>query len=184
MIIHSVQYRAAPTTRQFPASDINRMLHKIVTESAITERAIYILFDAKRKDSLRFFVDYRKQDALTVRYSYLLPRMREWSDLLDDATMFSPLKASSRQGKTKSGEKNRGMTAFTNHRELYQLLEMPFELKNVLAIFKRAMDLISSSVIWKTVLVQLEDNIVILCEIFQNHTKYIKQVPSILHRAE
>lgn len=51
-------------------------------------------------------------------------------------------------------------TAFSSHHGLYQFTRMPFGFRNSLASFQRAIDIILSSVHFKSVIVHLDDVIV------------------------
>ena len=71
--------------------EIDNMLEKGVIEPATTDWASPIVFVPKADGSLRFCVDYRRLNAMTVRDSYPIPRMDECIDSLGSATVFSTL---------------------------------------------------------------------------------------------
>lgn len=67
--VHSALYRAGPTVGQFGAVKIDRMLKEEIIKPATTRWASLIVFARKKDGSLRFAVDYRKLNAVTVRDS-------------------------------------------------------------------------------------------------------------------
>ena len=71
--------------------EVDRMLQEGVIEPATSEWASPVVLITKPDGSVRFCVDYRKLNALTIKDSYPLPRMDECLDSLGDATMFSTL---------------------------------------------------------------------------------------------
>lgn len=75
-----------------------------------------------------------------------LPCIDEYIDLVEEAVIFSTLNKNSGFGKVEVDKRDRKKNAFTGHYSLYQFLRIPFGLKNESIIFKRAIDLISSSV--------------------------------------
>jgi len=71
------------------------MLDKGVIEPANTEWASPIVFVPKPDGTLRFCVDYRRLNEMTIRDAYLIPRMGECIDSLGDAVIFSTLDCNS-----------------------------------------------------------------------------------------
>ena len=68
--------------------EIDKMLEKGAIEPATTDWASPIVLAPKLDGSLRFCVDYRRLNAMTVRDSYLIPRMDECIKYLGTATVF------------------------------------------------------------------------------------------------
>ena len=67
------------------------MLKAGVIEPAESEWASPVVLVPKSDGSLRFCVDYRRLNALTVRDSFPLPRMDKYVDSLGDANVFTTL---------------------------------------------------------------------------------------------
>ncbi|CDF37529.1 unnamed protein product [Chondrus crispus] len=135
--IYKAPYPAGPTAREKEKTEIDRMLRAGVIEPATAEWASPVVFVRKKEGTMRFCVDYRTLNAVTVRDSYPLLRMDECINSLGDAT-----------------------TTFASHCGLYRFLRMPFGLKNAPATFQRAVDIILSRVKWETALVYLYDVII------------------------
>jgi hypothetical protein len=75
--VHCQPYRAGPKSRALESAEIQRMLKAEVIEPATSEWPSPIVLVAKLDGSIRFCVDYRRLNAVTVRDSYPLPRMDE-----------------------------------------------------------------------------------------------------------
>ena len=136
------------------------MLDMDVIEEAECEWASPILFVPKPDGTIRFCVDYRRLNAMTVRDSYPIPRMDECIDSLGDARIYTALDANCGYWQIEIEENDRNKTAFTSHQGLYRFKRMPFGLRNAPGTFQRAADVILSKVKWKTALVYHDDVIV------------------------
>ena len=157
--IYQAPYRAGPMARE-DKTEIDRMLHAGVIEPTSAEWASPVVFVPKKDGTMRFCLDYRKLNAVTVRDSYPLQRMDEFIDSLGDATVFTTLDCNSRYWQVEITEEDLDKTTFASHSGLYRFLRMPFGLKNAPATFQRAVDIILSRVKWETALVYLDDVIV------------------------
>lgn len=93
--VHSVTYRAGPTTRKFSTKEITRMITKKVIKPAITEWADPNVFAPKKDGSLRFCVDYQELNAVIVHDPCYLPRMDVCGDRLKEESVFSTLNTNS-----------------------------------------------------------------------------------------
>lgn len=83
-----------------------------VIHPASTECAAPIIFLSKKDRSLRFCVDYRKQNAVNIRNSYPLRPMYKFIDSLGEETMFCTLDASSRYWTLEINERNRQYSVY------------------------------------------------------------------------
>ena len=87
-----------------------------------------VILVPKPDGSIRFCVDYRRLNALTLRDRYPIPRMNECVDLLGNAKVFTTLNANSEFWQVPMAEEDIKKTAFTTHDGLYELGRMPFGL--------------------------------------------------------
>lgn len=71
------------------------MIADNVSEPALTELAVPVVFVPREDSILRFCIDYRKLNAVPKRDYYPIPRMDEYIDSLGDATVISMLDAKS-----------------------------------------------------------------------------------------
>ena len=108
----------------------------------MSEWAAPVLFVPKKDGKLRFCIDYRKLNSMTVKDTYPLPRMDECIDTLGEAQYFTTLDAYSGYWQMKIRKQDRPKTAFVCHAGTFQFVRMPFGLTNAPACFQRAHDLI------------------------------------------
>ncbi len=94
---------------------------------------------------LRFCVDYRKLNAITISDTYPIPCMDECIDSLGSAKIFSTLDCNSGYWQIPIAEKDRDKTAFVCHSGLYCFRRMPFGLTNAPAPFLPTLDILLST---------------------------------------
>ena len=113
-------YLAGPRQREFEKAEIQKMMEVDVIEPAVSEWAAPIVFAPKKDGSLRFCIDYRRLNAVTIRDSYPIPRMDECIDSLGDTQVFSTLDCNSGYWQLEVAPEDRHKTAFVSHHGLYQ----------------------------------------------------------------
>jgi hypothetical protein len=117
--VHAQPYCAGSRARPAESAKVQRMLTEGVIEPANSEWAIPVVLVLKPDGSMRFCVDYRRLNALTIRDTYLLPRMDECIDSLGDAQLFSTLDSNSRYWQIPDEPKDRDKTTFTSHEVIF-----------------------------------------------------------------
>ena len=175
-------YRAGPKTRQLEEFEVKKQLEADVIEPAQSEWAAPVLFAPKKDGKLRFCIDYRKLNGMTVRDSYPLPRMDECIDSLGDAQIFTTLDAYSGYWQMPIRPQDRPKTAFVCHAGTYQYKRMPFGLTNAPASFQRALDLILTRHKWKTCLIYLDD-VVVYSNSIEEHITHVNEILTCLSEA-
>lgn len=136
------------------------MLTDKVGDSATTEWASSVVFAPKKDGSLRFCVDHRRLNVMTVRDSYPIPKIDECIDSLGTAAIFSTLDANSGYWQIEMYEKNVDKTDSVTYNGLYRYTRMLFGLKNAPVTFQRAINVILTTVNWQYALVYIEDVII------------------------
>ena len=98
----------------------------------------------KKDGSVRFCIDYRKLNDVTVPDQYPLPRIDDVLDALDQGRYFTviDLKAGYWQIPMHKGDAEK--TAFRTADGLFHFTVMPFGLRNAPATFQRLMDVVFS----------------------------------------
>jgi hypothetical protein len=180
--VHAQPYRAGPRARENEASEVQRMLKEGVIEPASSEWASPVVLVPKPDGSMRFCVDYRRLNALTIRDSYPLPRMDECIDSLGDAQLFSTLDCNSGYWQIPVEPSDRDKTTFTSHEGTFRYTRMPFGLTNAPATFQRVVNMTLAGLTWKTCLVYLDD-IIIFSQTFAEHLHHLDEVLKRLYRA-
>jgi hypothetical protein len=118
--VHAQPYRAGARARAAEEEEIQKMLAQDVIEPATCEWASQIVLVPKPNGSLRFCVDYRRLNAITVSDTSPLPRMDEFIDSLGEAVVFTALDCNSSYWQIPVDPADREKTAFTSHFGVYQ----------------------------------------------------------------
>lgn len=73
--VHQPSYRAVSTTRQYIRKEVVKMTDADVIKPTSTERASPAVLELKKNGTLRFCIEYRRLNILTVRDAYPIPQM-------------------------------------------------------------------------------------------------------------
>lgn len=152
------------------------MLEREVIETSNSPWSSPIVLVKKKDGTIRFCIDYRKINDVTVKDSYPIPRIDTTLDALSGAKWFSTIDLKSGYWQVEMKPVDKPKTAFSipggGH---WQFLKMPFGLCNAGATFERLMERVLSNLSWEVCLVYLDD-IIILSRTFDEHLENLKQV--------
>jgi len=180
--MYQAPYRAGRMAREIERAEVDKMLNAGVIEPATSEWASPVVLITKKDGSVRFCVDYRKLNSVTIRDTYPLPRMDECLDSLGDASIFTTLDCNSGYWQIPVRNEDRDKTAFVTHVGVHRFKRMPFGLCNAPATFQRALDMILAQVKWRNALVYLDD-VIIYSHTIQEHYDHVNFVLHHLRQA-
>ena len=109
---------------------------------------------------MRFVVDYRRLNAITVKNSYPIPALSDCLDYLQGNQVFSKLDAASGFWMIPMEEEDAPKTAFQTRYGLFEFTRMPFGLTNAPASFSAAVHAIFEDILYKLVVCYLDDIII------------------------
>jgi len=115
------------------------------------------LFVTKKDDSLRWCVDYRPLNAVTIKNKYPLPRIDVLFDQLARARVLSKIDLRSRYHQIKIRPCDIPKTAFSTRCGLYEYLVMSFSLKNAPAYFMYLMNSVFMPELDRFIVVFIDD---------------------------
>ena len=124
---------------------------------------------------MRFCVDYRQLNAVTIKDAYPLPRIDESLDYLADSLWFSTLDLSSGYWQVELDQKDKQKTAFSTKKGLYEFQVMPFGLSNAPATFERLMETVLAGLQWQICLIYLDD-IIVIGKSFENMLENLSKI--------
>jgi Reverse transcriptase (RNA-dependent DNA polymerase)/RNase H-like domain found in reverse transcriptase/Integrase zinc binding domain/Integrase core domain/Retroviral aspartyl protease len=139
-----------------------------------------VLF-AKKKDSgsgtsgLRFCIDYRALNQVTIDDTYPLPVPETLFRRLHGSTVFSKLDLRSGYHQVKVKAADTPKTAFITRYGLYEFIVMPFGLKNAPSTFMRLMNEVLADFLDEFVVVYLDD-ILIFSRNEAEHESHLRKV--------
>jgi len=164
-----------PTQSEEADKYISENLAKGFIRPSKSPAAYPVLFQRKKDGSLRFCVDYRKLNEVTVKDSYPLPLYNLFFEEIRGSNYFTKLdlKAAYNLVRIRKGDEYK--TAFRTRRGQYEYLVMPFGLTNAPAVFQRFINFVLNDFINKFVVVYLDD-ILIYSRTLEEHKEHVKAV--------
>ena len=165
---NSPPFRYAPARRQVIDEQTDEMLQQGIIQPSTSPWASPVILAPKKDGTLRFCIDYRKLNAMTVRDAYPIPRIDDTLDSLQEAKFISTLDLRSGYWQVEMEKESREKTAFVTHKGLFEFKVMPFGLTNAPATFQRLMDIVLAGLKWNCCLVYIDD-VVIYSPTFEQH---------------
>ena len=183
---HAINLNDSTPIKQVPRriplhlrDEVNRIIEDMKMQGVIKESKspwVSPAVIAKKKDgTLRFCVDYRKLNAVTVKDSYPLPRIQDILDQLSGNSWFTTLDLKSGYWQVKIRPEDREKTAFSIGNGLWEFTVMPFGLCNAPATFERLMEKILQEILAKICLVYLDD-VIVFSNTFEDMIKNLEKV--------
>lgn len=148
------------------------MAHDIVRPSQSDWASPPVLV-RKRDGSVRWCVDFRKLNNVTVKDLWPLPRIDACIDTLSGSKLYSCLDMCSGYWQIEIAEKDKPKTAFVTKYGLFEFNKMAFGLCNAPATFQRAMQLVLKGL--KETLAYLDD-IIVTGTSFASHLRNLRGV--------
>ena len=174
-VVHKRPYRTPLAKRLVVEQEVEKMLQLGVIRPSQSEWASPITLVPKPDGSVRFCVDYRALNDITIKDRYPLPLVQDIFDTLKGSTIFSTLDLASGYWQLPVEEGSIHKTAFVCHCGTYEWLRMPFGLTCAPAVFQRAMNQILSKFIGKFVMVFLDD-VIVFSKSPEEHAEHLKQI--------
>ena len=118
---------------------VNKMLQNDVCEPSCSPWASNVVLVKKSDGSLRFCIDYRQLNNLTVKDSFPLPGIDTCFDALGGAKYFSTLDLRQGYWQVENDPETADKTTFITRRGAFKFKVLPFGLTNAPAVFQRLM---------------------------------------------
>ena len=149
------QYAVEEVDRQ-----VDDMLKRGIIEPSNSPWAAGVVLVRKKDNTLRFCVDYRSLNSVTIKDAYPLPKIDETLDALSGASWFSTLDLKSGYWQVGLDPDDKPKSAFITRKGLFQFRVLPFRLCNAPATFERLMETVLAGLQWDICLIYIDDVIV------------------------
>ena len=168
--------------RDEAAQEVQRMLDTGVIEPSNSPWSSPVVLVTKKDGSLRYCIDYRKLNSVTIKDSYPLPRIDDSLDALRGSKWFSCLDLASGYWQLMLDPADKEKTAFVTQQGLFQFRVLPFGLCNAPATFERLMESVLAGLNFETCLLYLDD-IIVFSDTFEKHIDGLEKVLQRLRSA-
>src|SRR5690606_33341492 len=140
------------------------------------------IFVPKADNELRFCVDYRRLNSITIKNRYPLPLMDELRDRLHGSVYKTKLDLKNGYHLIRIKEGDEWKTAFRTRYGHYEYTVMPFGLVNAPATFQNMINSILRELLDEGVIAYLDD-ILIYSRTMEEHIKLVREVLKRLYKA-
>ncbi|KAJ6436324.1 mRNA 3 end-processing YTH1 [Purpureocillium lavendulum] len=157
-------------------------LDKGFIRASTSPAASPVLFAKKPGGGLRFCVDYRGLNAITIKNRYPLPLIQETLSQLSQAKYFTKLDVVAAFNRIRIKEGQEWMTAFNTRYGLFESLVMPFGLSNAPATFQARINEVLRPFLDRFCTAYIDD-ILIYSNDLASHRLHVKSVLQALEAA-
>ena len=176
-------YRIPLAKREFAENEIEAMAEEGLIEPSYSTWSAPAVLAPKRDGSLRFCIDYRRLNELTIPDSHPLPWIDDTLDALGGSSWFSTLDLKSGLHQVSIAEEDRPKTAFSIPGSgFWQWRVLPFGLINSPSVFERLMERVFAGLTFLILIIYLDD-IIVYSKTFEEHIENLRVVFERLQRA-
>jgi len=176
-------HRTPLSYQQVIKQHIDEMLRCGIIRPGNGRWAAPVVMARKKDGTLRFCVDYRKLNEITVKDVYPLPRIDDVLDALQGAKYFSGFDMLSGYWQIEIEEEDKAKTGFITIFGLFEFNVMPFGLTNAPATFQRAMDELLKQWKWSFCLVYVDD-VIVFSKTEEEHLEHIEKFLKVVQESQ
>ena len=175
---YSRPYRRSLQQNEVITAEVRKLMDEEMIRESASPFASPVVLVRKKDGSMRFCVDYRKLNDITVQKPFPIPHMEEALESVSGARIFSALDLESGYHQIKISEPDREKTAFITRDGLFEWNRMPFGLINAPYTFQRIMNHVFREMLWTSVIVYMDDILIFS----QNEKDHVRDVERVLSR--
>lgn len=180
--IRQPSHRLGPAKEAEAERQVKDLLGRSLIQPASGAWSAPIVLVRKKDQTWRFCVDYWKLNAATIVDAYQLPRIDESLEALSGSKFFSTLDLVSGYWQVPLDEGEQEKSAFATRSGLWKWRVLPFGLTSAPATFQRLMERVMEGLYWRTLLLYLDDVIVIAPD-FESLIQRLDEVLARLQQA-
>ncbi|CAF1177889.1 unnamed protein product [Rotaria sordida] len=180
--IYSKQYPASSKDQEIKFQETQKLLERGQIEESTSPWSSPIVLVKKKDKTMRFCIDYRRLNAITIKDAFPLPRIDEIFDQLSDATYYTKFDFKSGYFQVPLSKEDRPKTAFSTRDNHYQFTVLPQGITNGPATFQRVINHILGPTRWKYALAYIDD-VIIYSKTFEEHLSHLNEICTILKNA-
>lgn len=156
-------------------ANLKKMLDAGVIVESSSDYAHPVCLVRKKDGNVRWCIDMRALNSVTVKDCFPLPRIEQCLDTLSGNKYFSTLDLASGYWQIEIAPEDQKKTAFITKFGLFEHKMMCFGLCNAPATFQRAMQFVLSGLLWDKALCYLDD-VISLGQDFQSGIENLREI--------
>ncbi|CAM2726452.1 unnamed protein product [Rotaria socialis] len=180
--IYSKQYSSSYEDQEIKVQETQKLLERGQIEESTSPWSSPIVLVKKKDKTMRFCIDYRRLNAITIKNAFPLPHIEETFDQLSDAVYYTKFDFKSGYLQVPLSKDDRAKTAFSTRDNHYQFTVLPQGITNGPATFQRLINRILGPAGWKYALAYIDD-VVIYSKTFDEHLSHLNESCGILKNA-
>ncbi|CAF5110317.1 unnamed protein product, partial [Rotaria magnacalcarata] len=180
--IYSKQYSSSYEDQEIKVQETQKLLERGQIEESTSPWSSPIVLVKKKDKTMRFCIDYRRLNAITIKNAFPLPRIEEIFDQLSDAVYYTKFDFKSGYFQVPLSKEDRAKTAFSTRDNHYQFTVLPQGITNGPATFQRLINHILGPAGWKYALAYIDD-VIIYSKTFEEHLAHLNEICGILKNA-
>ncbi|CAF5044795.1 unnamed protein product, partial [Rotaria magnacalcarata] len=180
--IYSKQYSASYTDQDIKFQETQKLLERGQIEESTSPWSSPIVLVKKKDKTMRFCIDYRRLNAITIKDAFPPPRIDEIFDQLSDAVYDTKFDFKSGYFQVPLSKEDRPKTAFSTRDNHYQFTVLPQGITNGPATFQRIINHILGPARWKYALAYIDD-VIIYSKTFEEHLIHLNDICTMLKNA-
>ena len=170
------QYRLPIAKREEACRQVDRMLKSKVIRPSTSPWNSPVVLAPKADGTLRFAVDLRKLNEVTVKEVYPLPKINDTLNALGTGRFFTKIDLESAFWQLPLTEESAPKTAFSiEGRGHFEFVRLPFGLSNASSAFQRLMDVCMTGLTY-THMLCYQDDIIVYGSTIEEHNERLRVV--------
>ncbi|CAF1972728.1 unnamed protein product [Rotaria magnacalcarata] len=175
-------YRVSYKDEQIQRDEIDKLLKQGIIEESISPWSPPIVLVRKKDGSVRFCIDFRKLNNITIKDAFPMPRIYDIFDHLSQAEYYTTIDFKSGYFQVGLDPKDRPKTAFSTRDQHYQFTVLPQGVTNGPPAFQLIVSQILGSTRWQYSLASLDD-VIIYSTTFNQHLHHLNDILNRLNDA-
>ncbi len=180
--VYSKQYASSNKDQEIKLEETQKLLDRGQIEESTSPWSSPVVLVKKKDKSIRFCIDYRRLNSITIKDAFPLPRIDEIFDQLTDARYYTKFDFKSGYFQVPLSKEDRPKTAFSTRDNHYQFTVLPQGITNGPATFQRVINNILGPTRWKYALAYIDD-VIIYSNTFKEHLSHLNDICQILRNA-
>ena len=180
--VYSKQYSASNKDQEIKFQETQKLLERGQIEQSTSPWSSPVVLVKKKDKTMRFCIDYRRLNAITIKDAFPLPRIDEIFDQLADAMYYTKFDFKSGYFQVPLSKEDRAKTAFSTRDNHFQFTVLPQGITNGPATFQRVINSILGPTRWRYALAYIDD-VIIYSKTFDEHISHLNDICRILKDA-